>query len=561
MLKIMLEIKVLLIALSLMSVSCSNDAPGDKQPPLRPNILLIVADDLGMADIGVFGGEIETPNLDKLASEGVRLTNFRSAPSCSPTRAMLLSGTNNHVAGLGNMAEELAPNQQGQPGYEGYINSRLQILPEILKENGYRTYLAGKWHLGSHSNSLPTNRGFDRSFALMPGGASHFSDMKPAYAPNPSVKAEYWEDGEKLNALPENFNYSSQFYADKIIEYVGSNQEEPFFAMLSFTAPHWPLQAPDHVIDKYKGRYDQGYDLLRQKRLSKQRQLGILPASTVLADRHKGVAAWDDLSSTEKKVSARAMEIYAAMVDEMDRHIGRVITHLKDSGELENTIVMFISDNGAEGHTLDQTWPPVHFPKIRNTIDNSHDFSYENMGRINSYVFYNGGWAAAGSPAYSGYKGYVQEGGVRVPAIIRYPKELSQNSIDDRSFNVQDIAPTALDFINISASVDVTKTHTQAMKGMSLAAQLRNPGKPQPDRVEVFELFGKQAVLNYPWKLVREPSPWGNNQWRLYQLEQDRAERINVVEDHKDRANSLIQEWHNYVKENGVILPNANSGY
>ena len=564
----MLKGRAILIAFSLVSASCSVDTQqaesittGDKQSSAQPNILLIVADDLGMADIGAFGGEIETPNLDLLASQGVRLTNFRSAPTCSPTRAMLLSGNNNHAAGLGNMAEELAPNQQGKPGYEGYINRRVRTLPERLKQNGYRTYLAGKWHLGNNQDALPTSRGFDRSFALMPGGASHFSDMKPAYAPDPSIKADYREDGKKLSALPKSFHYSSQFYADKIIDYLSADRENPFFAMLSFTAPHWPLQAPEQAIKKYKGRYDQGYDLLRKARLEKQKKLGILPTSTVLADRYQGVPAWDDLTQGEKKASARAMEIYAAMVDEMDRHIGRVITHLKSSGQLDNTIVVFMSDNGAEGHTLDQTWPEDLYPKIRNTINSSHDFSYENMGRPGSYVFYNGGWAAAGSPAYSGYKGYVHEGGVRVPAIIRYPNELSKNLIDERPFNVQDLAATALDFLNINQNLNGDEKGTLPMTGLSIAPQLRDPSLPAPKRVEAFELFGKQAVLSYPWKLIREPSPWGNNQWRLYQLENDRAERKNVIDTNKARADLLIKAWDSYAKTNGVILPNQNSGY
>ena len=210
-----------------------------------PNVLMIVVDDMGFSDLGSFGGEIETPNLDKLAYDGIRFTNFHASTMCSPSRAMLMTGVDSHLTGLGNMAEELAPNQKGQPGYEGHLNDRVVTLATLLQDAGYGTYLAGKWHLGGGSGKGPSFRGFDRSFALVSGGASHFADMRPAYAPSPEIKANYSEDGKKLTELPAEFEYSTQYYADRMMDYLrGHDPNQPFFAYLAYTAPHWPLQAP-----------------------------------------------------------------------------------------------------------------------------------------------------------------------------------------------------------------------------------------------------------------------------------------------------------------------------
>src|SRR5690606_30702746 len=223
----------------------------------KPNILIIIADDLGYSDLGSFGGEIDTPNLDALASEGVRLTNFQAAPTCSPTRAMLLSGTDNHLAGLGNMGELLQDYQKGQPGYEGYLNDRVASLAEVMQDAGYNTYTVGKWHLGRTEETSPKARGFDRSFILVQGGASHFDDQFAIIAADP--KAIYREDGKQVEA-PENF-FSTEFYTDRIIQNIEADKAngKPFMAVLSYTAPHWPLHAPDAWIDKYKGRYAEGY--------------------------------------------------------------------------------------------------------------------------------------------------------------------------------------------------------------------------------------------------------------------------------------------------------------
>jgi arylsulfatase A-like enzyme len=267
-----------ILRLTLMVVACGCGGEGtdttDAAVASRPNILLLVADDLGYSDIGAFGGEIHTPNLDALAAEGLVLTAHHAAASCSPTRAMLFSGTDHHLAGLGTMAERLDSGQLGKPGYEGYLNDSSLSIAELLRDSGYHTYMAGKWHLGLDDAHTPKSRGFESSFALLQGAASHFAPVPGK--PVPADMGQYREDGV-FTTIPDTF-YSSNFYTDKLIAYVQRNvdDQKPFFAYAAFTAPHWPLQAPPDYIDRYKGKYDEGYEVIQQRRLAKQKELGII---------------------------------------------------------------------------------------------------------------------------------------------------------------------------------------------------------------------------------------------------------------------------------------------
>ena len=298
---------------SMMGCSGENEkqtamSEGDKQP----NILLIVVDDLGYTDLGAFGSEIATPNLDALANAGMMLTNYYVAPTCSPTRAMLLSGVDNHLAGMGTMHNEQSENQRNKPGYEGYLNFQVAALPNILKDNGYHTYMTGKWHLGYEEETSPTARGFERSYALLAGGAGHFSNMMSILGSN---KAPYREDGMLVDSLPENF-YSTKFYTNKMIEYIDSNHSDnkPFFGYLAYSAPHWPLQAPIESIEKQAGNYDAGYEVLYQQRMGKLKALSLIDQGMPDSLNLPEDIPWNDLSDDEKKRSSKLMEIYAAMV-------------------------------------------------------------------------------------------------------------------------------------------------------------------------------------------------------------------------------------------------------
>jgi arylsulfatase len=561
------------LALAALLAACSPATPPGGSVPSagaatarRPNILLIVADDLGQADLGSFGGEIETPNLDRLAYDGLRFSSFHTAPACSPSRAMLLTGVDAHRTGLGNLAEELAPNQQGRPGYEGQLNGHVVTLATRLRDAGYRTFMTGKWHLGATADTVPAARGFDHSFLLATGGASHFADMQPAYAPTPQAKAKanYWEDGRRLDALPPSFHYSSQFYVDRLIDYLDADPAatQPFFAYLAFTAPHWPLQAPEAAIARYAGRYDAGYDDLARRRLARQQQLGIVPADAVLAERAPRGRPWATLTASERRTAARAMEIYAGMVDELDRHTGRLLEHLRHRGLLENTIVVFLSDNGAEGHDLDETWPAEHFPDIRHTIDATHDFSFERMGRPGSYTFYGPDWARASAPALRLYKGFPTEGGIRTAAFLHYPAALPRARIVDDDTSIRDLAPTLLDLAGVPWSGASRQGQAvEPITGRSLLPLLRGQSRILPERVTGIELMGKRAIQAGSWKLVHIPRPHGSGDWQLYDLRTDLGERHDLARELPDKLTELRAYWDAYARDNQVILPDWVSGY
>ncbi|HET7000956.1 MAG TPA: sulfatase-like hydrolase/transferase, partial [Puia sp.] len=308
----------------------------------RPNILMIVADDLGYADLGCYGGEIKTPNIDALAANGILFTHFHTSPLCAPTRSMLLSGNDNHIAGMGSMFSVEGTNRAGKPGYEHHLTDRIVTIAQLLKDGGYQTFMSGKWHLGSAKDQIPYSKGFEKSFALMNGAANHFNNHP--FSPNDT--SQYRLDSN-IAQYPAG-SFSTDVYTDKMITYIDQRQKgKPFFAYLAYTAPHWPLQVPENYIDRYKGRYEMGYDSLRTLRFATQKAAGIVPENAVLRERNPDIRPWTGLSPEEKKSESRKMEIYAAMVENLDDHIGQLIQFLKKSGLLENTVIVFMSDNGA----------------------------------------------------------------------------------------------------------------------------------------------------------------------------------------------------------------------
>ena len=499
----------------------------------RPNVLLIVADDLGYTDLGSFGGEISTPNLDALAFTGARLTNFYTTPTCSPTRAMLMTGADNHLVGLGNMAEAITPNQKGKPGYEGYLNNKAITLPTVFAGAGYRTVMVGKWHLGFGIHG-PDQHGFQQSFALHEGGAGHLSDMH-IIAPN---GATYTENGKRAS-LPSDF-YSTRFYSNKLIDYLAAGEQsgKPFFAYLAFTAPHWPLQAPDASIARYFGKYDEGYDVLHERRIAAAKDRGVVPEnSPVSIPRDHGQPAWQDLSPEQKKVEARRMEIYAAMVEDMDTHLGRVFEYLESSGQMDNTVVLFLSDNGAEGGNTDRLLE-VFSRKVEQCCDNS----LENMGRATSYLFAGPNWARASTGPFAGFKGYTTEGGIRSPAIIRYPGQSNSDGIIPTLATAADVMPTLLEL----AGMELPEGGEVAPSGRSIFAG-------GASRAVSWELFGNRAVRKGPWKLVKLAPRFGATQWRLYNLDSDPSEQVDVADSHPEVLLQLIESWRVYAEDNGIV--------
>jgi arylsulfatase len=524
------------------------------EPPARPDVLLIVADDLGYSDLGVLGSEIRTPHLDALARDGLLLTSFLVSPTCSPTRAMLLTGVDTHIAGLGTMDGEAAPNQAGQPGYEGVLSDRVVSVATLLRQAGYHTYLSGKWHLGSDESRAPGAQGFERSFALLPGGASHFADAAPITErgrPDP-----YREDGRDV-ALPAGF-YSTAHFTDKLIEYIrgGLGDGRPFFAYAAYTAPHWPLQLPDADLELYRGAYDDGYDALRERRFQATRRLGLVPETSLVPARTSFAPSWLALPPDDRRRQARVMELHAAMVENLDRHVGRLLQFLRDVGRYENTLVLFFSDNGAEGNPIDRLrtnaeWIPKRF-----------DNSLANMGRVGSYVWLGPGWAQATTP-FRLWKGFPTEGGIRVPAIVRFGSA-GRRGVSSAVTSVKDVAPTLLDLASVAHPAPRFEGRGIApLEGRSLARFLRGEADSvHGDSFTMgFELFGRRALRRGDFKAVWLFEPYGPGRWELFDLARDPLESHDLARAQPDRLAELLSAWDDYAARSGVILPDRDAGY
>ena len=513
----------------------------------RPNILLIVVDDLGYSDIGGFGGEIRTPNIDSLAKSGVRLTNFYTAPTCSPTRSMLMSGTDHHLAGLGTMNEALAPNQRGKPGYEGYLNDRVVTFASLLRDGGYNTFMAGKWHLGENPEQDPFRRGFEKSYTMLIGGASHFDDewmMSANYTPI------YTENGERVH-VPRGF-YSSEFYTDRIIEWTGEqNDDKPFFAYLSFTAPHDPLHVPDDWLDKYEGAYDHGYEAQSERRLQRLKDLGLVSKSVRAYPRHPMIPAWDSLPDEERKRQARKMEIYAAMVENVDHHIGRLFAHLKKIGKYDDTLVIFFSDNGANGAAMHQ------YPETSEAwVERNSDNRFENYGRRGSRIAMGAGWAQASMSPFRFFKGFIAEGGIRSPLIVSAPGVARTGGHSAAVAHVMDIAPTLLEIAGLEHPKTYQGREILPMQGRSMAGFLG--GKSEsirgPDEPLGWEFISWRAMRLGKWKVTWISKPFGQSDWELFDLEADAGETRDLSDEHPAKVQELVRLWNNYHDENGLVM-------
>jgi arylsulfatase len=527
------------IALSLLALSF--DA-GTAQEA-RPNILLIVADDAGIADIGSFGSEIRTPNIDALASVGVRFTQFGVSATCSPTRSMMLSGTDSHIAGLGNMAEFTAPNQKGKLGYEGFLSDRVVPVSALLKDAGYHTYMAGKWHLGEEPEHWPAARGFSRDLTLIPGGGSHFDDMWGAKG----ERQLYTQNGKVLEALRPGF-HSSEDYTAAIINNIEENRSDgkPFFGYLALQAPHDPFQLPEDWLDKYKGRYDQGYEATRAARIERMKKLGILPATATVFPRLPSVPAWADLSDEDRRQSARKMELYAAMVEHMDANIGKLTSYLKDKNLYDNTLIIFLSDNGAEGNAWD-IGPPWDNSKI------------EDWGKKGTFVQYGAAWAQASAGPYRMFKGFLSEGGIRNPMIIAGQGVAGSGRISDAVTHIMDVPATILKAANVPHPKTFEGKEVAPMQGKSLQPILDKSREAvrAPSDWLGWELFGNRAIQEGNWKLLWLCTPYGPGKWQLYDLKADPAEMNDVADEYPKVRNRLVGHWRTYAEKNNVIMPST----
>jgi len=547
---------LVLIVMAGFLVGCDQDVP-DKVATvkdLRPNFLVLVADDLGYTDIGSYGGEIRTPNLDELAKDSVRFTNFHVLPMCAPTRAVLLSGVDNHIAGLGSMFDSgMLEGVSGQVGYERYLHERVATLPELLRDDGYQTLMAGKWHLGASEGMWPIDRGFEQSFALLGGAGDHFSFLEDGYAEN-DVIAE-------LDA--EDF-YSTRTYTDKLIEFVSKNHSDgrPFFAYAAYTAPHWPLQVPDDYLDRYKGEYDEGFDVLRGQRIERARSLGSIPDLDYSENLEATGPAWADLDPADKQHYARRMEIYSAMVENLDHHIGRLINHLESIGELENTVILFMSDNGAESDEMERN--PVFAERVRR---GNYNNDLGNLGTASSYMSYGAGWAQASSGPFLRFKNFVTEGGTRAPAFLYFSgQESTTGRWDGQYLSVMDIAPTILQLAGVELpGFSYRVREVSPIEGKSFAGAIRGDQGPIHGAGESFgiELHGARSLRRGDYKLVWEQPPvnswWGYDipeswyRWQLYNIANDPTEHNDISMQHPALVEELASLWEDYADAHGVV--------
>ncbi|MGE0742923.1 MAG: arylsulfatase [Hyphomonadaceae bacterium] len=522
----------------------------------RPNFIVIVADDLGFSDVGAYGGEIRTPNIDRLANEGLRFVNYYVGPTCSPTRSMLMTGLDNHVVGMGNMYERTAPNQLDQPGYEGVLRTDFSTIAEALFAGGYHTYMAGKWHLGKDPEHIPAARGFERSFSILPGGGSHFDFTGIS---SEEEVTQFNADGEYLTRLPRDY-YSTRTFTDQIIEYIESNRSDgrPFFAYLAHQAVHDPIQVPNDWVRRYFGAYDDGWDETRERRLARQIEMGIMPEGAQLSPRVWFVPRWEDLTGIAQAQTARRMEVYAAMVEYMDMEIGRLLDYLERSGLAENTIIIFMSDNGANPVDPLQSARRGAGALIEsNFYATNYETDFSAMGYPDSFTAVGTPWAQVSSTPLNGFKLTTFEGGVRSPLIVwrrDLPGAGSINTAD--ILHVSDIAPTLLDWAGLSPAEFNPLRETGIQRGRSVRAVFDDPANSGMFTApRGAELFGGRAYRDGPWKITWMHEPYGTGDWQLFNLDEDPGETTDLSAAMPERRASMIAAWEAYAEANNVILP------
>jgi len=529
-----------LVCALLMSVSTVMPAVAQET---RPNILVVLFDDVGFTGFGAYGADARTPNIDALAQSGTLFSRYYSSPFCGPSRAMLMTGMDNHQVGMGTLVETVTPDQRALPGYSMVWDDDQATLATLLSAAGYQTYVTGKWGIGAKGANLPDRFGFDRSYVMDSTGGSNYDHAHylPGY---PDVS--WYEDGEPVR-LPEDF-YSSRNLVDQMIRYIDEGDaDRPFFGFLSLQAVHIPVQAPAEFIDRYNGVFDAGWDVMRQERLQRTIDLGLVPASTTLAPVHEDHRAWDDLSAEEQAVEARKMQVNAGMTEAADFHIGRLLDHLEAAGKLENTIVVVTSDNGPESGVTSLDNPLVNL--LLNGVRSleGYDTSAANLGLPGSLTAIGPEWASVSASPFSLYKFYSSEGGLRVPLVIAGPG-VNATGVQQAPVHVADLMPTLLDAAGINYGVG-------ALYGRSILPLLGGETNQTRSDGESFgvEVSGNAALYRGNWKLVRTALPRGDFTWRLFDLSVDPGETTDVSSENPELFTELRAEYEAYVEETGVF--------
>jgi len=521
-------------------------------PTTKPNILLILADDLGWSDLGCYGGEIKTPNLDALANGGLRFTQFYNTARCCPTRASLLTGLYPHQAGVGSMTGDRGPQF---PGYRGTLQPNCVTLAEMLRDAGYRTYMIGKWHLHNKQDVKPTDRGFDDFYGML-GGYNSCWEEKPYYTRWPQGRTPRAYTSAK-DGKPGTF-YSTDAFADYALDLMDEARKgiKPFFLYLAFNSPHFPLHAHESDIAKYEAMYfEKGWDVIRDERLARQKDLGLVPKDLALAPRDlvppkshakpspyagKDNPAWNSLPEDRRRDLARRMAVYAAMVDRLDVAVGRVVSNLEQHGQLDNTLILFLSDNGACWE-----WDPLGFDvssSPKNILHTGDDL--KKVGGPDSYISYGSAWANAGNTPLRLYKHFSHEGGIRTPLIIHWPVGFkARGEYRAQTGHIFDVMPTLVAVSGAKYPADRNDVKIQPMEGRSLLPALEN--KPiVRDAPFFFEHEGSRAVRDGKWKLVS----LSGDAWELYDLDADPTEMRNLAPTMPEKTRALSALWEAWAK-------------
>ncbi|MDR0712814.1 MAG: arylsulfatase [Bacteroidales bacterium] len=518
---------LLLGTLAIASASCgtTENKNTERRPP---NIILILADDLGYSDLGAYGSEIQTPHLDRLASEGIRLREFYNNSISAPTRASLLTGQYQHKSGVGYFANDL-----GLPAYQGYINRESLTLAEVLQTAGYTTIMSGKWHVNGKDTSYPWQRGFARSFHADNGSYFDQGDY------NGGVKRPYHLDGNDY-PLEAGSYYVTDVITDQAIRLIEeeSGKGRPFFLYLSYTAPHWPLHALPEDVAKYKGKYDIGWDRLRQQRFEKQKALGVTPKHFTPSVKNADIPDWERLAYDQRQEWSKKMEVFAAMVDRLDEGVGRLLASLKEQHLDDNTLIVFLSDNGAPAEDLVRWFHGA----VRNTGP---------LGTIGSYESQSKNWSYASNTPFRDFKDYLYEGGISSPFIAWFPGKIKTGGIARGTGHIIDIAPTLYELAGAAYPEKYGETEPFALPGKSLLPVLFG----QQDTVErgkplFWERAGNRAVRFGKWKLE---SHYPSYAWELYDMDTDRGETDNVAAQHHDVVSRLSTLYFEWAKETGAV--------
>lgn len=515
----------------------------EETPTAPPNILVVLFDDVGFTGFGTYGGDAQTPTIDALAQSGTLFSRYYSSPFCGPSRAMLMTGLDNHQTGMGTLVETVTPEQRTLPGYSMIWDDDQETIASVLSDAGYRTYVTGKWGIGAKGKNLPDRFGFDRSYVMDSTGGSNYDHTHylPGY---PEVS--WYEDGEPTR-LPEDF-YSSRNLVDQMIDYIDEGEaDRPFFGFLSLQAIHIPVQAPVEFIDKYDGVFEAGWDVMREERWQRTMELGLVPETTTLAPVHEDHRAWDDLSPTEQATAARQMQVNAGMIEAADFHIGRLLDHLEAKGQLENTIVVVTSDNGPESGVTKFGNPLYDLLLSGIHALEGFDTSPENMGLPGSLTAIGPEWASVSASPFNLYKFYSSEGGLRVPLVVAGPG-VETSGVKDAPVHVADLMPTLLD----AAGVDYDASALYGRSILPVLAGQTNQTRGENERFGV-EVSGNAALYRGNWKLVRTALPRGDFTWRLFDLSVDPGETTDLSAENPGLFAAMRAEYEVYSSETGVL--------